>query len=66
MPNLEDTIMRCLAEIGVKVNECRLGIYNCSSISMVHEAGVYVFFNGSEVYYVGKADGIARRLTKEH
>ena len=78
---IEQAIRDCLGIIGVLIDNCRFGIYNCGSVREVakagesykptqnidvHGAGVYVFFNESTIYYVGEADDVARRLLGEH
>ena len=79
--SIEQAIKDCLSSIGVSINNCGLGTYNCGSIKEmaragksrkltqnidVHGAGAYVFFDESAIYYVGEADDIARRLLNEH
>ncbi|BDR91061.1 hypothetical protein [Vulcanisaeta souniana] len=63
--DIERAIRSCLDMIGVLSGDCLLGVYDCRSID-VHGAGVYVFFDGSIVYYVGEAGDVARRLLNEH
>ncbi|GGP19346.1 hypothetical protein GCM10007981_02660 [Thermocladium modestius] len=66
MTDFEAVVRDCLVEVGVQISECRFGVYDCSNVDAVHEAGIYVFFDESEAYYVGESSDIARRLTKEH
>ncbi len=63
--DLKEVIRHCLGKIGISPSDCRFGVYDCRSIN-VHEAGVYVFFDGSTIYYVGEAGDVARRLLNEH
>ena len=63
--DIEWAIKNCLNSIGVPISDCRFGIYKCDNIND-HDAGAYVFFDESTIYYVGEADDVARRLLREH
>ena len=78
---IEWAIRGCLGSIGISIDNCRFGTYDCGSVKEmtgvrkspsptenidVHSAGAYVFFDESTIYYVGEADDVARRLLNEH
>lgn len=64
--DISHVVEDCLNAIGIDLDECGLGIYDCDNASGIHGSGVYVFFDDDAIYYVGEADDVARRLIEEH
>ncbi len=54
----------------LRINECLLWVTNCRGITSLRRmnevAGLYVFFDDDNIYYVGESNNIARRVGNEH
>ena len=59
----------CLRRI-LGVNECLLWVTNCREVTSFRRryevAGLYVFFDDDNIYYVGETNNMARRVGNEH
>ena len=69
MANVKDRIERAISEClhanGITLESCSHGIYRCSDFR-AEGPGVYVFFDDKNVYYVGEASDLKRRVLNEH
>ncbi|MEM3326615.1 MAG: GIY-YIG nuclease family protein [Thermoproteus sp.] len=64
MYRLGDAVGRCLNRAGLDLSRCRFGVVSCGNFD-VSGPGVYIFYEGEQIYYVGEANDVKRRL-KEH
>ena len=62
---VERAVSECLHDNGIALESCSYGVFSCSDFG-AEGPGIYVFFDDKNVYYVGEAGDVTRRVLNEH